>query len=194
MPKRSSVASSCMSCPWASSGFGTMGCWPIAIARQSSRAVVSPRLPRPLRAPHRGAFRDCPRCGCGQMVCIETLLPGKLARAPPHAAPRTITFNCCKGVSISLLMPWPLHCPIRQSNRVLAHAKLRRQHPSATICDYASEQVVRRSDRQIVVQQGISQPTRLDATLRQPSYQRMKRPPLRSSVAPVMYAASGEAR
>ena len=33
------------------------------------------------------SLRDCPHCGHGQMVCIETLLPGNLARAPPHTAP-----------------------------------------------------------------------------------------------------------
>ena len=29
------------------------------------------------------SLRDCPHCGRGQMVCIETFLPGKLPRAPP---------------------------------------------------------------------------------------------------------------
>ncbi len=33
------------------------------------------------------SLRDCPHCGHGQMVCIETLLPAKLARAPPYTAP-----------------------------------------------------------------------------------------------------------
>jgi hypothetical protein len=29
------------------------------------------------------SLRDCPQCGRGQMLCIETFLPGKLPRAPP---------------------------------------------------------------------------------------------------------------
>ena len=33
------------------------------------------------------SLRNCPHCGYGQMVCIETLLPAKLARAPPPSAP-----------------------------------------------------------------------------------------------------------
>lgn len=31
------------------------------------------------------SLRDCPHCGRGQMVCIETFLPGHLPRAPPGA-------------------------------------------------------------------------------------------------------------
>jgi hypothetical protein len=30
------------------------------------------------------SLRDCPVCGNGHMVCIETFLPGALPRAPPH--------------------------------------------------------------------------------------------------------------
>jgi hypothetical protein len=30
------------------------------------------------------SLRDCPICGKGHMVCIETFLPGALPRAPPH--------------------------------------------------------------------------------------------------------------
>jgi hypothetical protein len=30
------------------------------------------------------SLRDCPACGKGHMVCIETFLPGALPRAPPH--------------------------------------------------------------------------------------------------------------
>jgi len=33
------------------------------------------------------SLRDCPHCGHGQMVCIETLLPGNPPRAPPPSAP-----------------------------------------------------------------------------------------------------------
>jgi len=33
------------------------------------------------------SLRDCPHCEHGQMVCIETLLPAKLARAPPPTPP-----------------------------------------------------------------------------------------------------------
>lgn len=33
------------------------------------------------------SLRNCPHCGHGQMVCIETLLPGNLPRAPPPTAP-----------------------------------------------------------------------------------------------------------
>ncbi len=33
------------------------------------------------------SLHDCPHCGGGQMICIETLLPGNLARAPPPTAP-----------------------------------------------------------------------------------------------------------
>lgn len=29
------------------------------------------------------SLRDCPKCGCGHMVCIETFLPGALPRGPP---------------------------------------------------------------------------------------------------------------
>jgi hypothetical protein len=32
------------------------------------------------------SLRDCPHCGRGQMVCIETFLPSKLPRAPPRTA------------------------------------------------------------------------------------------------------------
>jgi hypothetical protein len=32
------------------------------------------------------SLRDCPQCGRGQMVCIETLLPQTLARGPPPFA------------------------------------------------------------------------------------------------------------
>jgi hypothetical protein len=31
------------------------------------------------------SLRDCPVCGNGHMVCIETFLPGALPRAPPPA-------------------------------------------------------------------------------------------------------------
>ncbi len=30
------------------------------------------------------SLRECPNCGRGQMVCIQTFLPGKLPRAPPE--------------------------------------------------------------------------------------------------------------
>ena len=30
------------------------------------------------------SLRDCPKCGRGHMVCIETFLPGALPRAPPR--------------------------------------------------------------------------------------------------------------
>lgn len=30
------------------------------------------------------SLRDCPQCGCGHMVCIETFLPGTLPRGPPR--------------------------------------------------------------------------------------------------------------
>jgi putative transposase/transposase-like zinc-binding protein len=30
------------------------------------------------------SLRDCPRCGRGQMVCIESFLPGSLPRGPPR--------------------------------------------------------------------------------------------------------------
>ena len=30
------------------------------------------------------SLRDCPKCGHGHMVCIETFLPGALPRAPPR--------------------------------------------------------------------------------------------------------------
>jgi hypothetical protein len=33
------------------------------------------------------SLRDCPQCGRGQMVCLETLLPTSLPRGPPGAAP-----------------------------------------------------------------------------------------------------------
>jgi len=33
------------------------------------------------------SLRNCPHCGHGQMVCIETLLPGNPPRAPPPSAP-----------------------------------------------------------------------------------------------------------
>jgi len=29
------------------------------------------------------SLRDCPKCGCGHMICIETFLPGALPRGPP---------------------------------------------------------------------------------------------------------------
>lgn len=29
------------------------------------------------------SLRDCPKCGCGHMVCIETFPPGSLPRGPP---------------------------------------------------------------------------------------------------------------
>ena len=31
------------------------------------------------------SLRDCPQCGHGQMVCIESFLPGSLPRGPPRA-------------------------------------------------------------------------------------------------------------
>jgi len=31
------------------------------------------------------SLRDCPKCGCGHMRCIETFLPGTLPRGPPHS-------------------------------------------------------------------------------------------------------------
>ena len=30
------------------------------------------------------SLRDCPQCGRGQMVCIESFLPGTLPRGPPR--------------------------------------------------------------------------------------------------------------
>lgn len=30
------------------------------------------------------SLRDCPKCGCGHMQCIETFLPGALPRGPPE--------------------------------------------------------------------------------------------------------------
>ncbi len=33
------------------------------------------------------SLRDCPHCGHGQMVRIETFLPGTLPRGPPPTAP-----------------------------------------------------------------------------------------------------------
>ena len=30
------------------------------------------------------SLRDCPKCGHGHMLCIETFLPGTLPRGPPH--------------------------------------------------------------------------------------------------------------
>jgi hypothetical protein len=33
------------------------------------------------------SLRDCPRCGKGQMVRIETFLPGTPVRGPPGVAP-----------------------------------------------------------------------------------------------------------
>ena len=29
------------------------------------------------------SLRDCPKCGCGQMICIETFPPGTMPRGPP---------------------------------------------------------------------------------------------------------------
>ena len=29
------------------------------------------------------SLRDCPKCGCGHMICIETFPPGALPRGPP---------------------------------------------------------------------------------------------------------------
>ena len=31
------------------------------------------------------SLRDCPKCGQGHMICIETFLPGTLPRGPPGA-------------------------------------------------------------------------------------------------------------
>ena len=30
------------------------------------------------------SLRECPQCGRGHMVCIETFLPGAMPRAPPR--------------------------------------------------------------------------------------------------------------
>jgi hypothetical protein len=30
------------------------------------------------------SLRDCPQCGQGHMVCIDTFLPGALPRGPPQ--------------------------------------------------------------------------------------------------------------
>jgi len=38
------------------------------------------------------SLRDCPRCGHGQIVCIETFLPRTLPRGPPPTAPGTPTW------------------------------------------------------------------------------------------------------
>lgn len=33
------------------------------------------------------SLRDCPKCGCGHMICIETFLPGSMLRGPPGGRP-----------------------------------------------------------------------------------------------------------
>ena len=57
---------------------------PVILEREDPRDAFVPNRCERLTGV---SLRDCPHCGHGQMVCIETLLPAKLARAPPHTAP-----------------------------------------------------------------------------------------------------------
>jgi Putative transposase len=47
------------------------------------------------------SLRDCPVCGKGHMVCIETFLPGALARAPPR------THHVHRSVAVLTLATFP---------------------------------------------------------------------------------------
>jgi hypothetical protein len=71
-----------MCCLTGSSTFAVTACPPIATAQETSSLTEDYR-DRYQRLTGR-SLRDCPACGKGHMVCIETFLPGALPRAPPH--------------------------------------------------------------------------------------------------------------